>query len=172
MNEVFVNTKNKSKKLAIVLSVLFASSLPFIVAGALLVGFKAVPILGVVLIVLGIALFIAGTYAVPNSWQNYKRYLRIEKLIDMVEEKNIANFQKLKDKMGVSETDIRTMLNYCRKKGFISIPELQGEVVVLEETKKDNIKEDIICSKCGGTIKYNGDISFCPYCGEKITIDK
>ena len=172
MNEVFVRTKEKSKKLAIGLTVLFALSLPFIVAGALLIGLNIVSILGIVLVVIGIGLFLGNTYAVPNSWQNYKRYLRIEKLIGIVEENKITTFSELKDAMGVAETDLRIMLTYCRRKGFITKSEFDGEVVTLEENKEEKVEEDIICSKCGGTIKYNGDISFCPYCGEKITIDK
>ena len=172
MNEVFVKTKEKSKKLAIGLTVLFALSLPFIVAGAVLIGLNIVSILGIVLVVIGIGLFLGNTYAVPNSWHNYKRYLRIEKLIGLVEENKITTFSELKDAMGVSETDLRIMLTYCRRKGFITKSEFEGEVVTLEETKEEKKEKDIICSKCGGTIKYNGDISFCPYCGEKITIDK
>ena len=172
MNEVFVKTKEKSKKLAIGLTVLFALSLPFIVAGAVLIGLNIVSILGIVLVVIGIGLFLGNTYAVPNSWQYYNRYLRIEKLIGIVEENKITTFSELKDAMGVSETDLRIMLTYCRRKGFITKSEFEGEVVTLEETKEEKKEKDIICSKCGGTIKYNGDISFCPYCGEKITIDK
>ena len=172
MNEVFVRTKEKSRKLAIGLTALFVLSLPFIVAGAVLIGLNIVPILGIVLVVIGIGLFLGNTYAVPNSWQNYKRYQRIEKLIGIVEENKISSFEELKTAMSVSETDLRIMLNYCRKKGFISVSEFEGEVITLEETKEDNQEKDIVCTKCGGTIKYNSDISFCPYCGEKITIDK
>ena len=133
MNEVFVKTKEKSKKLAIGLTVLFALSLPFIVAGAVLIGLNIVSILGIVLVVIGIGLFLGNTYAVPNSWQNYKRYLRIEKLIGIVEENKITTFSELKDAMGVSETDLRIMLTYCRRKGFITKSEFEGEVVTLEE---------------------------------------
>ncbi len=172
MNEVFVKTKEKSRKLAIGLTMLFALSLPFIVAGAVLIGLNIVSILGIVLLVIGIGLFLGNTYAVPNSWQNYKRYLRIEKLIGIVDENKIASFEELKNTMGVSETDLRIMLTYCRRKGFITKSEFEGEVITLEENKEEKIEQDIICTKCGGTIKYNGDISFCPYCGEKITIDK
>lgn len=171
MNEKLLRSKAKSRKLAVILTALLCVSIPFIVAGAILIALKIVFFLGVILLVIGIALMLANVYSVPNAWMINKRFVNLETLVNLVEKDGITSFSKLQDILKVSDTELRSLIKICKTKKYLG----DVEIEVDSDISTNNNNKDYICPTCGETIKNIEGISFCPYCGskiEKFTIDK
>jgi len=144
MKEQFIRVKKKSFKLAIAMSIVLVTSVPFIIVGIIYILNLHLKYMGLAFLILGIAMLFMGIIAVPNSWMNYFTYLKYERIINAVEKKGLRLLNDISKDSEINIDDTEKILRNTLKKGYIEGFNIEnGELIpgeYIEEEQKINIE--------------------------------
>lgn len=158
-------TLKNSLILSICLSVGFVAGIPAIVLGAVN-EITAVMVIGIILTVIGF-------YGTPMAWINYGANRSLKRLINAIKEEHLYSVQELAVHLSQSEKVIRTNLNKCFLKGYLTGYKKDGDNIILNEGVDLNKKEySASCPFCGAKFTYTIDNPRCPYCNSPVISDK
>ncbi len=155
------------KKLTKHINILFWTSLVLSIGipiGIICIVFGGIKNL-IALLLLGIALTVAGFYAMPVLWVKYAEMRVHRNFLRLIENENILNIEDLATHTGKSPEDVEKNIKYLINKGYLTGYLFKTDH--LEVHNKKNNGETKKCANCGAKMNFDGEKYVCSYCDNK-----
>ena len=144
--------------LSMLFSVMFVAGIPMIVLGASK-GIMPVMIIGIIFTALGF-------YGTPMFWVSYGGKVGLKRLVYAVTEEHLLTVQEIASQLSKSEKEVRSLLDTCFQKGYLSGFVRKGDELALNAAQAPSEKLHAAeCQYCGAKFTYKGTDAVCPYCG-------
>ena len=135
--------------LSMLFSVMFVAGIPMIVLGASK-GIMPVMIIGIIFTALGF-------YGTPMFWVSYGGKVGLKRLVYAVTEEHLLTVQEIASQLSKSEKEVRSLLDTCFQKGYLSGFVRKGDELALNEAQAPSEKLHAAeCQYCGAKFTYKG----------------
>lgn len=155
--ETIAKSTRKSLILALTFSVLFVIGIPMIPLGAIN-KIWAVMIAGIVFVA-------AGFYGTPLLWIGFGNKCGLKRLVYAVEREHLYTVAELSEQLSKKPKEIRSMLDTCFNRRYLTGYRRAGDELVLNERKAQTDElHPVECPSCGAKFSFKGTDGACPYC--------
>ncbi len=118
-----------------------------------------------ILMTMGIIFAVLGFYGTPIAWVQYGEISSLSRFIEVIEKENILSVSSLATHFQLNENIIKSKINKCIEKGYLTGFIFDGKILTHNEIKKkEKVLKKVKCENCGANLERVEGGWYCPYC--------
>lgn len=122
-----------------------------------------------ILFMLDVLILPGGIYLLVLYGILMRRNRRIQKCLMLIQKEHITLISRIGEILGLSDTEIRTLLNFMIQKNLLEGASLSENDDEIAFSRSVWAKQHVVCDSCGAELVVNlGEALICEYCGSVL----